>query len=940
MTVSRRLRRQSARTTSGAALALAAASTAPAISMFIVILVALVSYAGAAGPLLLQEARTGTVRAAIDDVAPAERDLTASTRGIATPGPASGSAESVPSGAASAPPEAAFDLPSELAPVWGAPLEQLAQTRAALPEDLRGVLDPPRLVVALDNIAAVPPAGAARPANRVMLTFDPDSPRRTRFVEGVAPDTTAPSITPDETASGVVDAFSIGLSRVAAADLAWPVGESRTMGYPRGIAFKVTLSGIFEAADPDDREWDHVPTGLNPDVVYDGSGSATYYATAYASPGRLSDALVVPDSAASVAWLPLAVDREQGATAASVAAQLRGFASTQVPFAVVVERQQPTGLAFRSSSANAIDAGIGRADAMTAVVSLVAVGPVAVAIVALALTGRMLSTRRVGSVRLARARGGSMPRLAVLLAIEGLILGGIGATIGCLAAAVAPGWGGAASVVIPLLVALTPAVVVPVLTVHAAAQTARSDLGVPATADARRRLVAEASVLVGAAVVVWLVATRATSDGVDPVLTMLPLALAAAGCVFALRLVPLVLSVIERGAPSRSGLVGLLGPARARRDPAVRAAPVLAVVVGIAIALFAVAFSETVRTGIHTSAQAQVGADVRLTAPYLPQDQLERLAGLDGVEATAPVYFDQRVDGEVGGQRVPLVVYVMDVEQLAAVQAGLPTAIALPATLRDRAGDAVPVVASRALASRIGSSTLEIDGTVVDVVSEAPTVSPFGGAESWVLVDRANAERLVRDRFAPSVVLVDVATSASAEEIAEAARAVAGPEASTTTPTDVRDRLRDDPALIAVETGLVASVIAVALLLGFAVGMTLVLGAAARGRMLALLGALGYPRRRELPLVAWEVGPALLLALPVGVGVGLAMPYLVLPSLDLSRFIGAAEQPAVHIGGWLSPVVIGAFLIVAVVAVALATAAASRVSAATTLRSIDEEGSP
>ena len=116
------------------------------------------------------------------------------------------------------------------------------------------------------------------------------------------------------------------------------------------------------------------------------------------------------------------------------------------------------------------------------------------------------------------------------------------------------------------------------------------------------------------------------------------------------------------------------------------------------------------------------------------------------------------------------------------------------------------------------------------------------------------------------------------------------------------------------------------------------LGAAARGRLLALLTAVGFRRSRELAIVVWEVAPALAVALPVGALAGLALPYIVVPALDLTGFVGGTSQPAVQPGGWLSLAVLGGFVAVTALAVLAAALVARGVTAARTLRSIDEEG--
>lgn len=884
--------------------------TAPGISALVILVVAVVAFGGAAAPTLLGHARSDTVRAALQDVAPVARDLSGSVRGIAKPGPGTADIN---------------DELGDLATSWGAPLSQLAGLRASLPMPLRSVLGAPHAVVNVDATPALMADRSPKPANQIFLTFDPGFSSAVTFVDGEAPGASPTGILP------------LALSRECADALAWPVGEQRQLRYARDVTITVELSGIFDPVDAADGIWSHQSTGLRPEAVSDPEGNITYSASAYAPAGRIKDVLVLADTASTTVWFPLRADRVHGDDAAAIAAQMRGIVGKEYAFSVTVKELFPTGLRLRTSAPIAIDGGVSRASAMTAVVWLVAVGPLAVAVVVLALAGRMLAARRVGGVRLARGRGASPRMLITLLAIEAVALGIIGAIVGVAATTWVVGWSDS-SAVVPLLAAVTPVAVIPVSTMLAARRSGRADLGLQTPGGLRRQIVGEAAVLMIAAAVVWSTAARGSSTaGVSPVLALLPLALAAAGCVVALRLVPLLLSAVEAGAQRRHGIVGLIGPARARRDPAVRAAPVLATVVGIAIALFSVAFSETVRTGIEHAAEARVGAQARVDAPYIRADELERIAAVPGVRAAAALDADERVEGRSKGRSIPLLVYVVDSAALADVQKGLSYALPLPASLRDATGDKARVVASGDLVASLSGGPLEIDGTSVDIVAQASSLSPFGSARSWVIVDRAVADRLVRTQEAPGTVLLAVDAGDDAGKVADRARLVIGETATATTPAGIAQRLDGDPALIAVRVALGASLAIVAVLLGFAVGMTLVLGAASRGRLMALLVALGYPRRRELPLVIWEVAPALLVALPLGVAAGLALPFLVVPALDVTIFVGGDGQPPVDLGGWLPVAVVAGFVLLGAVAVAIAGVAASRITAATTLRSLDEE---
>jgi putative ABC transport system permease protein len=574
-------------------------------------------------------------------------------------------------------------------------------------------------------------------------------------------------------------------------------------------------------------------------------------------------------------------------------------------------------------------------------VTLIASGPFLVAVVVLALAARMLALRRRSTLLLAAARGASVPLRAGLLAAEGAVVGVVGATAGAIAGVIVGGEAGPSSFAVPAIAAITPAVVLPVLGLLVARRRTRADAGSGSAAAGRVRLAAELSVLVfagAATVLVLLAGAPVDGAGPPPVLTALPLLLAAVGCVVALRLTPLLLGVVERSGAGRRGLISLVGPARARRDPAVRVAPVLAVVVGVAIAVFSVAFSATVDAGIRVAARSVVGADLRVQASYLSEDQLAELAAMDGVRAAAPVYADERVRAELPDADLPVTVYVIDVTELRAVQTDPESAVPLPDALLDGTRGPVPVIVSSELAEQVGDETLEVDGTAVEVVGVAPSQTPLGSTRTWVAVDRSIADQLIDTTFSPAVVLLDLDPEADAAAAVEHAHAIAGPGSQAATPASAAASRLDDPSLVGLQVALLTAIGVVAVLLALAIGMTLVLGAPSRGRLLALLGALGFRRSRELALIVWEVAPAIVLALPIGAAIGLALPFVVVPALDLTGFVGGTDQPVVRLGGLMPVWVVLGFLGVTVVALLIAALVARRVTAARTLRSIDEEG--
>lgn len=919
--------RSAAQPPSGARLAMRAMRSAPGSSLLVILVVALIAAAGVAAPALLNAARTATVQAAVLDVPATARDVSGTLRGVASPGSGNGSsARSV----------------GDAAEIWGSPLNQLDRVRGSAGDDARTVLGAPEVFVALDPTPSATLDDAARPLNRVQVIADPRQPDRVEYSAGRPPRTDA---VPGPAVPGEPVPLEVAMATGSADELDWAVGETRRLLYSGDTSLLLTLTGMFDPVDAAAPVWRHQPTGSVTGIETDAQDNRVLRASVYAAPDALPQLRPLAGQATTFVWLPLDVSAIAVGAADDVAAQLRGLSGTSHAFTVVAPDMFPRDLQITSAAPAALDVGAARADVLTAVVTLVAAGPLAVALVALALTARMLAGRRQASVRLAAARGASTRQLCALLAAEGLGLGLIGALAGAAAAAVVSAQLGtpvaADSVPVPLMAAVTPALVVPLMALRGAARTARADLGLGDRRSMRRRLAIEAAIVVASmALLTLLTVRREPSTGPDPLLTMAPLALAAIGCVLALRLLPWALGLLERRAPRTRGVTALVGPARARRDPAVRTAAVLAVVVGVAITIFSAAFTATVRGGIDVAAQARVGADVRVTDAYLGSDARAALAQIDGVTGVAAVYGDDRVDGQVGSRRVSLVVYVVDADDLARVQTGRAGALPVPGALTGAgAASGVPVVASADLVASLRGGDLVIRDSTVDIVAVAPSDGPFGSAQSWLMVDRASADRLVRAGDSGGVALLSVDRDrVDAAEVAAAAARAVGPDAVATTPAATVERLRQDPAYRGVEVALAAAVTIVGLLLAFAVAITLVLGSVSRGRLLALLTALGHPRRREWPLVVWEVAPALLLALPVGVAVGLVLPAIVLPQIDLALFAGGAAQPTVQLGGWAPLLVVGGYLVVATVAVALSALAARRVTAAMTLRALEEEG--
>ncbi|MEV7631026.1 hypothetical protein AB0N64_01315 [Microbacterium sp. NPDC089318] len=891
-------------------LAVRGSATTPALSLLLVVVIAALSYLGVVAPALLEQGRTDTIQRAATSLPQISRWLVARVPGLP-----------------------AFDAASRPeVGVWGSTLSTIDVARQRQPRPLRELLGEPRLVMAIDpqfSIDPDPDRTAPVPINKISLVSDVGFLDRVEIAEGRLPETTDP-------AEGV----EVVLATDVAERLAWPVGTERISD---GMTLRLT--GTVAATAPDGGDWAFIPGSLRPMVEVSSSGDRILVGAAFMHVDQVA-ALEDRDRDVKVtSWMPVRAGRITAANAATLAAQLRLLTADPIELRMHTDSFYNRGLSFSSGLPRVIGDGVTRGQAMSAVITVAAVGPVAVALVVLALVARLIAVRRVAAVRVLRARGASTTRLIALLGGEGAALGALGAAIGAGAAAIESGWPARWVLLIPALLAAVPAGVLPWSVLSGAERHQRRDLGERARPGSPRRIV-ELLLLALTVVLVVLIAARPGGADADPVLLAVPVMLGVAASILCLRVLPALLLLAERRGRRRPTLAALLGPARARRDPMVRAAPVLAVVIGLGVALFSVAFAATVTSGIARSAVTAVGADVRVDASYISVDAAERVAELDGIAGVAALRGDSAVPAEAASEDQRAHVYTLDTAEFAGVQRGLSAALPLPSSLAEAAdGDRVPVVASETLLERLGVDVrgdldgidLEIGGTAVRVVAVAPARVPFGAAEQWVIVDTVNAHELGQRSIGLSQLYLAVAPDTDPDEVGAAAVRETAGDAVYTTPARAAAVHEQDPAFSVVQGALLAASGIVAALLAVAVVAMLGLGAGPRARMLAILRALGHPARGEARLVTWEVAPALLLALPFGVGVGITMAWLMIPQLDLRGFVGGPAQPQIEFGGiWTVLVVVG-FALVSAVAVIVATALASRLGTATAVRDGDDQ---
>src|SRR5665647_594082 len=222
------------------------------------------------------------------------------------------------------------------------------------------------------------------------------------------------------------------------------------------------------------------------------------------------------------------------------------------------------------------------ASAARAQMSVVIAGVVGVTAVVMVLLSRLLVIRRSAVIALERARGASVPAIALRLAAESVPIAALGGAAGIAAAAwVVPG---ALNDLLPVGVVVTVAVLAAPVQGAWLARRAWTGRREPANRQDRaqlakrrtvRRLVLESGALVLALAAAFALRTRGllqvTTEGTDPFLAAAPLLLAIAITVLLLRVYPWPIRVVGVLGRRTRGVLGLLGAARCARTAPARA---------------------------------------------------------------------------------------------------------------------------------------------------------------------------------------------------------------------------------------------------------------------------------------------------------------------------------------------------------------------------------
>ncbi|NJP33948.1 FtsX-like permease family protein [Micromonospora thermarum] len=693
-------------------------------------------------------------------------------------------------------------------------------------------------------------------------------------------------------------------------------------GFARGEA---VVSGIFAPRRATDPAWDDLPYALDPFVpAVDGE---PYIAVAVTDSAGAATLSLATDTPLTFSWrYRLDEDRLDTAILDAVTTAVTEARRTQfMPASTVQTGLDTAGVRFA-----------GQLAAVGALVAVVQAGLVASLLGLILLAAALTVQRRREELALLRSRGASLTAVARRLGAESVLVQPAAVAAGWLLGTRAPGHADGVPWTVPALAVLTTAVV-PVLAVHAQRRVTfvarRQDL--TRARPSARRLTAEAAVLAAAVAGVLLLRRRGldTDGGVDAYLVSVPVLLAVATALVALRLLPWPLRLVDRLAARARGALLFLGAARAGRGAPITIGPLAVLIVAVSTGVFSAVVATTVDAARDRAADLAVPADAWLTGYAFTPDAADRLAAVDGVDAVAGVWTEANrrvLSGADAGARTlgQARVLVVDGPAFARVVERSGVDVDVPAALRTAArGDGpVPAVVSPAVAADVGA------GAAADVQNRlypftvAQVADAFPGlgtdVERFIVLPWQALPEYAQTPVIPNRFLLAGTDVAEAKLLrvgddvqrqrqeAVLGTPVAEPEipAALDTWAAHRDGLERTGANAVLALAFVLGGVGGTALAVLAVGFAVVADVRGRGRVLSRLRTMGLSVGHGRRLLVYELVPLVGVAALAGGAVGVALPWLLGRTLGLDAF-----TPGVTARAHLDPLVVGGVLALVVV---------------------------
>ncbi len=572
--------------------------------------------------------------------------------------------------------------------------------------------------------------------------------------------------------------------------------------------------------------------------------------------------------------------------------------------------------------------------ASEAVLGLAVTAPLALAAGALAMAAVLLIRRRRPALVLARGRGAPPRLLMAATLFESLVA----ATIACLAGL------GLAIALLPnaqfqrSVVAVAVVGVIGVVVLIAAAwppiwqplAELESSGSRPSRRTDPRRLVIELVIVVLALVGAYLLRQRGISTAVvafDPFLAAVPALIALATGIVAVRLYRPAMAAMGWLADRRLGLVPMLGTRTVARG-ASSSMPVLVLLLAVAFAAFAAVVSASIDQAQRTAAWMAAGADVRIT-PARTSGELpfeSEIAAIPGVERIARGYADPRVRAPVTSGVGTLTLHAVDHLAYADVNSGAPVEIAWPEefSATPDAGPIPAIISNRLTGGQLSlgagdlfDSSVLGSGMTFEIVDVRPAAPGLATDDAFMVIPYSWLENAALREMVPTVMWIRATPEGATALVNRATEAES--ELRVVSRYDEYEGLRDEPLVYAVGAGFV---LALAISVAYAVLTilgALILSAARRTRDVAILRTLGMNRGQQTRLTLLEHAPPIVVALPVGLVLGIGVALAVTPALNLGALAGSRGAIPVTVD-WIPLIVVAAALaIVALAAVLIGT---------------------
>jgi putative ABC transport system permease protein len=844
------------------------------------------------------------------------RDLQSSIDAVSDSAPSSGKA-----------------IESPLSPIWQAMPTTLTRVRAQMPASVRAITSPGRYVGQATGktgrgiSASGPPHPPAGSSYLMTLEADPHLQSDAVLVAG-----SWPAQAKSFPGSG---ALQVVIAAKAAELLHWSIGQTQTLSGANGESEVVTLVGTLRPRDEDTDFWQldrsRAQAGALPSV--DGDHTA-YNAVIWMNAQSWESAGWVFAGESVASWFSVNGDALTVDNVGSTIGSLQQFLS--VPRQIGALNSQAE-LRFSTNLPSVTDDFLARASPAAAMLGVVGTGPLGTGCAVVLLGVILLVDRRRSVIALIHARGASELRLRGTVAAE-IALATVPAAIagGALAAWITPGPVGVLAVLTVLACALLPVI--------AAAVCVGVTRERPVRRSAARsnpvRWVTEVVVLLVAALSVILLLQRgltpdSTAVGVDPLLTLTPILIAAVVCLAILRGYPFALRWVGALLRRRRGVVGYVGWATAARSPA-RFLSVFAVVAGVSLTIFSFTILSTERLGIGDAVLQRVGADVSITAQPIQTDVPARLAKLPGISHVVPI--DSAGGVSVSKVSDSVALFTVNAKELAEVQAGLPPSLRQFAELGAVTGGRTTAIAGGfqqnppQAASIEGASNIPVN--LKPLSGAAPT---FVSDPPWVLLDQSGIPPGSSFSEQPLAILLQVRPGADTPAMLRSIQQIVGPGATIVDTAELVRASKTAPVVSGFERLTVVALILSALMCAIALILTLLINTPTRTRLLARLRALGFASRQSSGLIAWELGPLAVLGAAAGLLLGFVLPPLLLGAIDLAGFTGSVSNPAIVPDPLAIIATIAGFVAAASLATLVAILGARRARIAAILRTSGED---